>query len=131
MVKCCYSIGRIDKKLAKFLILFLINEIGSIFYFKYLSDKENVNYFVDFLLRTIGEILGGLLIPCIIKYKKHYSEQIKIKQVIANIPTYFAEYNIVRTRIDISSEDGIITGEDIVKVLDESIMNKKTSFKKY
>ena len=82
MVKCCYSIGRIDKKLAKFLILFLINEIGSIFYFKYLSDKENVNNFVDFLLRTIGEILGGLLIPCIIKYKKHYSEQIKIKQII-------------------------------------------------
>lgn len=46
---------------------------------------------------------------------------IKIKQVIANIPAYFAEYNIVRTRIDISSEDGIITGEDIVKVLDESM----------
>ena len=46
---------------------------------------------------------------------------IKIKQVIANIPAYFAEYNVVRSKIDITSEDKLITGEDIIKVLDESM----------
>ena len=46
---------------------------------------------------------------------------IKIKQVIANIPAYFAEYNIVRSSINIDQEDGAITGEDIVKVLDEAM----------
>lgn len=48
---------------------------------------------------------------------------IKIKQVIANIPSYFAEYNIVRSSININEEDGIIRGEDIVKVLDEAMDN--------
>ena len=46
---------------------------------------------------------------------------IKIKQVIANIPAYFAEYEIVKSKIEIESEDQIITGEDIVKVLDEAM----------
>lgn len=46
---------------------------------------------------------------------------IKIKQVIANIPAYFAEYNIVKSIVDVDSEDQVITGEDIVKVLDESM----------
>ena len=49
---------------------------------------------------------------------------IKIKQVIANIPPYFAEYNIAKSKIDIE-EDAIITGEDIVKALDETIVNQQ------
>ena len=69
MGKCCESCGRIDKKLLKFIILFSINEIISICYKKYFSKPENVNNSVDFLIRTFGEILGGILIPYIIQYK--------------------------------------------------------------
>ena len=45
---------------------------------------------------------------------------IKIKQVIANIPAYFAEYNIIKSKIELDNEN-IITGEEIVKVLDEAM----------
>ena len=54
---------------------------------------------------------------------------IKIKQVIASIPAYFAEYNIVKSRIDIDNIDNVITGSDIVKVLDEQ-MNMKEEVNK-
>ena len=82
MVKWLGSCGRIDKKLLKFIILYSISEILSICYKKYLSKPENVNNFVDLLIRTIGEILGGILIPYIIRYKTdktNYNNRMKIK----------------------------------------------------
>ena len=82
MVKTYIVCGRIDKKLTKFIILASINEILLILYQKYLSEPKNVNNIIDIFTRTIGEILGGALIPYIIKHKKHYYEQLKIKQII-------------------------------------------------
>ncbi len=45
---------------------------------------------------------------------------IKIKQVIANIPAYFAEYNIIKSQIELE-DDYTVTGDDIVRVLDEAM----------
>ena len=85
MVECFISCGRIDKKLLLFIILYSVIDTLSILYKKYLSEPENVNNSVDFLTRIIGEILGGIIIPYIIKYKTNktnYNKQIKIKKVI-------------------------------------------------
>lgn len=45
---------------------------------------------------------------------------IKIKQVIASIPSYFAEFNIIKGKININEEE-IITGNEIVEVLDNAM----------
>lgn len=49
---------------------------------------------------------------------------IKIKQVIVSVPSYFAEFQVVKGSIDITTEDNVITGEEVIKVLQES-MNQK------
>ena len=41
----------------------------------------------------------------------------KIKKVIAIIPSYFAEFNIIKGEIPITNEERIVTGDDVVKVL--------------
>ncbi len=41
----------------------------------------------------------------------------KIKKVIAIIPSYFAEFNIIKGEIPITNEEKIVTGDDVVKVL--------------
>ena len=89
MVKCCLVCGRIDKKLIIYTIFSSINEIASIFYRKYLSKPENVNNFVDFFFKTIGEILGGILIPYIIKYKTNKTNNNKKRKIKQTIKDYF------------------------------------------
>ncbi len=49
---------------------------------------------------------------------------IKIKKVLVSVPSYFAEFMVVKGSIDITSEDSIITGDDVIKVLQEA-MNQK------
>lgn len=49
---------------------------------------------------------------------------IKIKRVVVSVPSYFAEFMVVKGAIDITSEDGIITGDDVIKVL-QNAMNQK------
>ena len=49
---------------------------------------------------------------------------IKIKRVVVSVPSYFAEFMVVKGAIDITSEDGIITGDDVIKVLQQA-MNQK------
>lgn len=49
---------------------------------------------------------------------------IKIKKVVVSVPSYFAEFTVVKGEIDITSEDGIITGDDVIKVL-QTAMNQK------
>lgn len=49
---------------------------------------------------------------------------IKIKEVIASVPSYFAEYSIVKGTIEINGEENIISGDDIVDVLEKSIGDK-------
>lgn len=49
---------------------------------------------------------------------------IKIKKVVVSVPSYFAEFMVVKGSIDITSEDAIITGDDVIRVLQEA-MNQK------
>lgn len=46
---------------------------------------------------------------------------IKIKKTLISIPSYFAEYMMVKGKIDITSENKIITGNDINKVIENAI----------
>lgn len=50
---------------------------------------------------------------------------VRIKKVIANIPSYFAEYTVVKGSIEIENEEQIITGDDVVKLLNK-VMEEKT-----
>ncbi len=45
---------------------------------------------------------------------------IKINKVIVNIPSFNAEYVVVKGNIRIDNEQSIVTGDDIVKVLDSA-----------
>lgn len=48
---------------------------------------------------------------------------IKIHDVIASIPSYNAKFELVKGEVDITNENGEVTGDDIVRVLDSSITN--------
>lgn len=52
---------------------------------------------------------------------------IKIKKIMASIPSYFAEFTVINGEVNISSEDLIITGEDIINVLQDGMHNKQNS----
>jgi cell division protein FtsA len=54
---------------------------------------------------------------------------IKIKKVIASIPSYFAEFNVVKSRILIDNPEKIITGDDIVNLLQKAIETKNEPMK--
>lgn len=45
---------------------------------------------------------------------------IKINKVIANIPSFNAEYSVVKGNIKITNEESLVTGDEIVKVLDNA-----------
>lgn len=49
---------------------------------------------------------------------------IKIKRVIASVPSYFAEYIYTKGEIDIETEDRMITGEHVVSVLQSAVRSK-------
>lgn len=49
---------------------------------------------------------------------------ITIDKVIASVPSYFSNFEIVNAEIDVSEEDFRISGKDIVNVLKESIKDK-------
>lgn len=49
---------------------------------------------------------------------------IKIKKVVASIPAYFSEFLVVKGNLKIKSEDGLITGDDVVAVLQEAMKEK-------
>lgn len=51
---------------------------------------------------------------------------IKIDKIVANVPSYYADYQIVNGSITINNEDGKVTGSDITKVI-QSIIQKKGS----
>lgn len=51
---------------------------------------------------------------------------IKIKRVIASVPSYFAEFLVVKGEIKITNEDNLVTGEDVITVL-QNAMNEKLS----
>jgi cell division protein FtsA len=49
---------------------------------------------------------------------------ISISKVIASVPAYYSNYSIVNGEIDIINEDNKITGNDIVRVLQNAVKNK-------
>ena len=48
----------------------------------------------------------------------------KVNKIIASVPSYLAEYNIVRASIDIDS-GSMITNKDVMKSLEQAILTKK------
>ncbi len=54
---------------------------------------------------------------------------IKIKKVISSVPAYFAEFNLVKANVTIESADGMVTGNDIIKSLQEPIKDNLGSGK--
>jgi len=49
---------------------------------------------------------------------------ISISKVIASVPAYYSSYSIVNGEIDITSEDNKVTGNDIVRVLQNAVKSK-------
>lgn len=54
---------------------------------------------------------------------------IKIKKVIASIPSYFADFSMVKGSIEITSDDHVITGDDVIEVLKEAMKTKMSANK--
>ncbi len=48
----------------------------------------------------------------------------KIKKVIAIIPSYFAEFSMIKGEINITREDNIINGDDVINVLQSAMKNQ-------
>ena len=49
---------------------------------------------------------------------------IKIKKVIVSVPSYFAEFNVVKGEVEVNSDDNEVTGEDIINSMQEAIKDK-------
>ena len=49
---------------------------------------------------------------------------IKIRRVVVSVPSYFAEFMVVKGSTEITNEDGIITGDDVIKVLQNAMDQK-------
>ena len=56
---------------------------------------------------------------------------IKINKVVLTIPSYYAEFNVVEGKVNIKAEDSIVTGNDIVKVLQSCVYNKVPNNKEF
>lgn len=54
---------------------------------------------------------------------------IHIKQVIATIPSYFAEFTMIKGETRISGENSVVTGNDVINVLENAIQSKLNSNK--
>lgn len=60
--------------------------------------------------------------------KKAFSEietmiGIKIRKVIASIPSFNAEYSIIKGNIKVESDDSVVSSDDIIKVLETAVKN--------
>ncbi len=52
---------------------------------------------------------------------------VKIKRVIASVPSYFAEYTYAEGTVEIINEEKVITGDDVIRCLHEGIKTKVKS----
>ena len=52
---------------------------------------------------------------------------IKIKKVIASVPSYFAEFTKIAGEVDITAEDGVVKSEDIVNLFQIAMNDKLKS----
>lgn len=53
----------------------------------------------------------------------------KIKKVLASIPSYFAEFTLIKGEVKVENENGIITSDDINRVLQVATASKLTPYK--
>lgn len=72
-----------------------------------ITDFEEASNSVKSALRKVEDMLG-----------------IRIKKVVVSIPSYFAEFSVVKGEVKVQSEDGQVTGEDIVNSMQEAIKDK-------
>ena len=49
---------------------------------------------------------------------------VKVKKVIASVPSYFSDYIKVEGNVKVTSENNIVTGKDISNVLEEAVKSK-------
>jgi len=49
---------------------------------------------------------------------------IKIKKVIASVPSYFAEFLVVKGETKITNEENVVTGDDVIAVLQNAMKDK-------
>lgn len=52
---------------------------------------------------------------------------IKIRKVIASIPSFNAEYNIIKGSLNIKSEDSVVTNDDVINVLEVAVKSNPYS----
>lgn len=50
---------------------------------------------------------------------------IKIKKIMASVPSYFAEFNVINGEVKVSGEESIITGEDVINALQVAMRTKQ------
>lgn len=72
-----------------------------------ITNVEEASISIKSAIKEVEDILG-----------------IKIDKVVATIPSYNAEYVLLKGEIATNNEDGIITHEDVKKVLDSSVDSK-------
>lgn len=54
---------------------------------------------------------------------------VKVNKVIASVPAYFADFVYTKGEVRVNNEDGVVTGEDVVKVLQVAMKSKITPTK--
>src|SRR5574344_1714560 len=52
---------------------------------------------------------------------------IKIHDVIVSIPSYFAEFSLIKGEVDIMNPEGIISSEDVINVLQQGMTNMEVN----
>ena len=77
-----------------------------------ITDYDLASISVKEALNEINEMLG-----------------IRVKKVIATVPSYFAEFSVITGSVKVESEDNVVTGDDITRVLQNAIASKMSNDK--
>lgn len=98
--------------------------------------KEELNVLACLEVRSKGIKKGVIVNPeeAIVSIKESFEKienvlEIKIKKVIAIVPSYYAEYSLVEGISTITNETKIIHGNDILRVMQGAVYNKVPSNK--
>lgn len=54
---------------------------------------------------------------------------IPIKKVIVSVPAYFSEYKVVKNNININNKQGLVTGDEIIGILQDAVLKNSVSGK--
>lgn len=72
-----------------------------------ITDFEEASNSVRSAIKEVEDMLG-----------------IKIKKVVVSVPSYFAEFNVVKGEIEVKGDDNQVTGEDIINSMQEAIKDR-------